>query len=254
DYATGEVEAYYYDKELEKNPTSAGLRQMKEKLSQTLPANHASAYENYFALVKSGVQEPLTTHADHFNSNYAYSIAAYSMGEIFLNQLGYIIGSEVRDRVLLEYYRLWRFKHPNGADFIRVAEKLSGVQLDWYKEYWINTTKTIDYAIDSLWEAGGKTLIRLRMLGKMPMPIDVVFTFKDGSKEMVYIPQYLMFGEKPVEDKAIPRTVVEPWKWTHPTYTFEIAHRLTDCKLIEIDPTQRMADVNRKNNKLELNW
>jgi hypothetical protein len=31
-------------------------------------------------------------------------------------------------------------------------------------------------------------------------------------------------------------------------------HRLTDIKVVEIDPTQRMADVDRKNNKLELNW
>lgn len=71
---------------------------------------------------------------------------------------------------------------------------------------------------------------------------------------MAYIPQYLMFGEKPVEDPAIPRTVFEPWKWTHPLYTFELNHRLTDLKVVEIDPSQRMADVDRKNNKLELNW
>ena len=254
DFATGEVKAYYYAAQLQKNPNNAPLRQMVDRLNQTLPLNHADAYESYFALVKSGLQEPLTTHADHFNTNFAYGISAYSMGEIFVEQLGYIIGREARNKTLLEYYRLWRFKHPNALDFVRVAEKTSGIQLDWYKEYWINTTKTIDYAIDSLWEVEGKTKIRLRMVGKMPMPIDVQFTFKDGSKELAYIPQYLMFGEKAIEDKMITRISFEPWKWTNPTYTFEISHRLTDCKLIEIDPTQRMADVNRKNNRLELNW
>ena len=39
------------------------------------------------------------------------------------------------------------------------------MKLDWYKEYWINTTKTIDYAIDSLWEEGGKTKIRIETIG-----------------------------------------------------------------------------------------
>ncbi len=92
------------------------------------------------------------------------------------------------------------------------------------------------------------------MIGKMPMPIDVQLQFKDGSKELAYIPQYFMFGEKPVEDNTIPRISYEPWKWTHPTYTFTIDHRLLDLKVIEIDPTQRMADTDRKNNKLELNW
>ena len=62
-----------------------------------------------------------------------------------------------------------------------------------------------------------------------------------------------MFGEKPQED-TMPRVVHEPWKWTHPVYTFEVNQKLMNIKSIEIDATQRMADVNRKNNKLELNW
>jgi hypothetical protein len=56
------------------------------------------------------------------------------------------------------------------------------MKLDWYKEYWVSSTKTIDYGIDSLWEAGGKTNIRLSDIGLMPMPVDVMITFKDGTK------------------------------------------------------------------------
>jgi hypothetical protein len=253
-YATALVEGYYYQVQAQKHPENKGLQQMVEKLKQELPSLHANAYEGYFALVKSGLEEPLSTHADHFNTNFAYGIGSYSKGEMFLEQLGYIIGDSVRDHVLHEYYRLWRFKHPNAADFVRVAEKVSGIQLDWYKEYWIYTTKTIDYGIDSLWEESGKTRIRLKMVGKMPMPIDVLLQYQDGTKELIYIPQYLMFGAKPVEDAMTPRTVKEPWKWTSSTYTFDITRRLTDLKTIDIDPTQRMADLNRKNNKLELHW
>jgi hypothetical protein len=253
-YAAARVTSYYYAESSRRHPENAGLKQVVERENQQLPLYHAQAYNSYFNLVKSGLEEPLTTHADHFNTNYAYSIASYSKGEMFLEQLGYIAGAATRDKILLEYYRLWRFKHPNASDFVRVAEKVSGLKLDWYKEYWVSTTKTIDYGIDSLWEMNGKTEIRLKMVGYMPMPVDVVVQYKDGSKEMAYIPQYLMFGEKPVEDPSVPRTVFEPWKWTHPLYTFELNHRLTDVKIVEIDPSQRMADVDRKNNKLELNW
>jgi aminopeptidase N len=253
-YAESLVSDYYYNYQLQKHPDNVGLKDFLEKQKQQLPLHHAGAYSGYFSLVKSGLEEPLTTHADHFNTNFAYSIASYSKGEMFVEQLGYIVGAQVRDKILLEYYRQWRFKHPNANDFMRVAEKTSGLKLDWYKEYWVNTTKTIDYAIDSLWEEDGKTKIRLKNIGKLPMPIDVLIQFKDGSKELAYIPQYFMFGEKPIEDANIPRTNFEAWKWTHPTYTFSISRRLTDVKIIEIDPTQRMADVDRKNNRLELNW
>lgn len=212
------------------------------------------SYASYFSLVRSGKEEPLTTHADHYNLNAAYSPAVYSKGAVFVEQLGYIVGAPVRDKILLEYYRQWKFRHPNAGDFMRVAEKVSDMKLDWYKEYWINSTKTIDYKIDSLWEEGGKTKVRLFRTGLMPMPIDLQLTFKDGSKELHYVPLNLMYGEKQAEDTVTPRKVYEPWKWTHSTYTVETTRKLGEFTQVEIDPSQRMADVDRKNNKLELKW
>jgi hypothetical protein len=215
---------------------------------------HADAYKGYFMLVSSGREEPMSTHADHFESNFAYSIAAYSKGEIFLEQLGYIVGAKTRDQILLDYYNAWRFKHPSVNDFMRVAEKRSGMQLDWYREYWVNTTKTIDYGIDSVFEQAGATNIRLKRAGKMPMPVDVLLTFKDGTKEMHYVPMYLMFGEKRAEDAAVTRKVYDAWKWTHPLYEISTKRKLQEIIRIEIDPSQRMADTNRKDNLLQLNW
>ncbi len=62
-----------------------------------------------------------------------------------------------------------------------------------------------------------------------------------------------MFGNKPSEYNTI-RTVHEEWRWTHPTYVIEFKRKLTDLKEVEIDPSKRMADVERKNNVLQLNW
>jgi len=235
---------------LQKNPNNKNL---KESIDMA-PEDHSAAYTSYYALVKSGLEEPMTTHADHYNTNFAYSIASYSKGEAFMEQLGYIVGADVRDKILLEYYKQWHFKHPNASDFIRVAEQVSELQLDWYKEYWVNTTKTIDYGIDSLWEENGVSKIRLRRIGQMPMPVDLQLTFKDGSTEMHYIPLNLMFGAKPDESATQKRQTHEEWKWTHPFYIVEFKHRLTDLKIAEIDPSKRMADIERKNNVLELNW
>ena len=215
---------------------------------------YANDYSNYYFLVRSGKEEPLNTHSDHYNTNFAYGIESYSKGAMFLEQLGYIVGAQVRDKILLQYYWQWRFKHPNATDFVVVAEKVSGMKLDWYKEFWIYSTKTIDYSIDSLWEEGGVSKIRLKNLGLVPMPIDVQLTFKDSTKEAHYIPMSLMFGSKPVEDSSIKRKDYPEWKWTNSTYVIETTRKLTDLKAVEIDPSQRMADVNRKNNKFEPNW
>lgn len=249
EYATNLVEEYYGQEQQKKKGTVAAT-----PTNAALPLYHAGNYTGYLSLAKSGREEPLTTHADHYNTNYAYSSAAYNKGAVFLEQLGYVIGAAARDRVLLSYYRQWRFKHPNVADFLRIAEKESGLQLDWYKMYFVNTTKTIDYGIDSLWEADGATKIRLSRIGQMPMPVDVKVTFKDGSSEWHYVPLNLLFGSKAAESNQAPRKEYAEWKWTHPTYEIQTSQRLTDIVTVEIDPSLRMADLERKNNKLELKW
>ena len=207
------------------------------------------SYRSYFALVRSGYEEPASTHSDHYNTNYAYSVASYSKGAVFLAQLGYIVSDSVLDKILLSYYNTWRFKHPNPNDFIRIAEKESGMELDWYKEYWINSTKTIDYAIGDINLVAGKVMVNLRRVGKMPMPVDVLVTYKDGTQELHTIPLNLMYGTKP-QDGNIPMVQHEAWRWTHPEYAMEITRSLKDIKSIEIDPSGRLADVNKVNNKL----
>ncbi len=208
-----------------------------------------NAYASYFRLAKSKLEEPLTTHADHFNTNNAYSSASYSKGAVFMAQLGYIVGEKTLDKILLDYYDQWRFKHPNPNDFIRVAEKASGMELDWYKEYWVYTTKTIDYAIGDVNGENANANITLKRIGLMPMPVDVLVTYKDGSKEMHYIPMNLMYGTKPAEDNT-QRFVHNEWKWVDPEYTLAISKNVSEIREIEIDPSKRLADVSRINNKI----
>ena len=60
---------------------------------------------NYFYLAKSSNQEPLTTYADYFSTNQAYGLSSYYKGAVFLIQLGYIVGEQTLDKILMEYYQ-----------------------------------------------------------------------------------------------------------------------------------------------------
>jgi hypothetical protein len=210
-------------------------------------------YAGYFNLARSRFEEPMTTHADHFNTNFGYSAAAYAKGAVFLGQLGYILGEATLDSVLLEYYRLWKFKSPNPDDFLRVAEKVSGIELDWYKEYWVYSTKTIDYRIDSVWQNENGTNIRVYRNGAMPMPVEVTITFKDGSRENHYIPLNLMYGSKPAEGEG-EWISYPPQRWTHRSMVVTSSKELKEVTSIEIDASQRMADIDRRNNRLEIGF
>ena len=213
---------------------------------------HQATYSSYVRLAKSGLEEPLSTPADHFHTNTAYGAASYSKGAVFLAQLGYVIGEENRDKGMLRYWNTWQFRHPNPNDFIRVMEKESEMELDWYKEYWVYSTKTIDYGIKTVEQSSDKsTKITLERIGLMPMPIDLVITYNDGSREMVYLPLEIQRGEKPLEQGMPSRILTQRWPWTHPSAEVIIEKSKTSIKSIEIDPSQRMADINRENNSLE---
>ena len=255
-YGEEMVSHYYESNFATQSPyiSEAAKKQIQVNLdrqSKLLPAVQNSNYSGYIALAKSGFEEPMSTHADHFNTNYAYSSAAYAKGGTFLGVLGYMMGEAKRDQLMLNYYNTWKFKHPNVNDFIRVAEKTSGLQLQWLKEYWVNSTKTIDYGLNDIQVSGNAALISIQRLGKFPMPIEVVVTYKDGSSELHYIPLDLMLAGK--EQEGSMKQINHPeWKWTHPTYTFESKQPLGAIKSIEIDPSQRMPDINRSNNKIEI--
>jgi hypothetical protein len=212
---------------------------------------HLGSYASYFSLIKRGLQEPISQHSDHYNTNAAYGTSAYSMGTVFLHQLKYVIGEDNFYRGMRQYYNTWKFRHPEPIDFVRVMEKVSGLQLKWYSGYFINTTKRVDYGIKNIVEVDGSSFITLERVGEFPMPIDLLVTYKDGRKELLYMPLNEMLGNKPVEDKTVTRTDLEAWPWVNPTYTVKLAHKVSEIASLEIDPSLRMADIERKNNKVD---
>jgi len=219
-----------------------------EEQSNAFPLS--GSYRGYRYLAKSGQEMPQTTHADRYNTNTSYSIAAYSKGAVFLAQLGYIIGQKNLKKTLKEYYRTWSFKHPTPNDFIRVAEKVSNMELDWYLQDWTMTTNTIDYGIKEVNDIGEVFEITLERIGLMPMPIDLYVEYEDGTKETFYIPLQMMRGEKENPFPNLKRTTLKDWAWAYPTYSFEIKND-KKIKTIIIDPSQFLADIELENNGYE---
>ena len=212
---------------------------------------HVDTYRGYVALATSEKEEPMTTHADHYQSNYAYSLDAYVKGAVFLSQLEYVIGTENVAKGLLRYFNTWKFKHPNPNDITRVMEKQSGLELDWYKEDWVNTLNTIDYSVKAVEAEGRKTTkVTIERLGKMAMPLDVLVTYSDGDQELFYAPLESMRGEKPASGK-VKRTVLPDHRWVDAEYSFEIPEKTRKIAKIEIDPADLMADIARENNVWE---
>jgi len=217
-----------------------------EVLSEGKENPLSGAYRGYTYLANSGAEQPQSTHADRYHLNQAYGLAAYSKGAVFLGQLEYLIGKENVSKTLKQYYKEWKFKHPTPNDFKRVAEKVSGAQLDWYLTDWTQTTNTIDYSIENVEAKDQNTVVTLKRNGQMPMPIELRVTFTNGKTQDFYIPLQMMYWQKPNTGE-----LGETWSWANPNYEMTLMLAKDQISKIEIDPSQKMADIKRDNNVFE---
>lgn len=204
---------------------------------------HKRSYESYIKHVTNKTEEPLTTHADHYEINASYGVASYSKGCVFLSQLEYILGKDVFYKGMKSYFNEWKFKHPTPTDFKRVMEKTSGLELDWYFEGWIGTTKQIDYSIASVFTEGENTQIVIEKKGGLHLPIEITLQLEEA-QETYYIPIERMRGAKK-DSTLIHKTA---WPWAFPSYSLIVERKLSEIKRIEIDQQQRTADVDLTNN------
>ena len=206
-----------------------------------------SSYGRYISLANSGQEMPQSTNANRYKYNRAYESTAYSKGFVFLSQLRYIIGLEAFNKTIKNYFDTYKFTHPLPNDLRRIAEQSSGILLNWYLTDWTQTTNKIDYAIYQVEKIKNKSVITLERIGLMPMPLEVLVTLKDGTKEFYYIPIPLMRGEKKQPEYAENWIQLRDWSWASKKYIFEINHSIKSIESIDTNPTGLMADTNYTN-------
>ena len=126
-------------------------------------------------------------------------------------------------------------------------EKNSDLELDWFKEYFVYTTKKVDYAIDSVYSSGNnKTICRLKRVELFPMPVEIRVSFSNGKNTRFYIPLNLMMGSKQFIDTN-PIQQLKEWSWVNPYYEFEINNNFNEIKEITLNPDNQLMDVNPLN-------
>jgi aminopeptidase N len=201
------------------------------------------------SLATSGKEEPMNTHADHYNTNFAYGSAVYNKGESYLYQLKGMMGDELFYKTMKRFYNTYQFKHPTDLDFIRIAEKESSWVLDWYHEYMVNSTKTIDYAVDTVYQqkldANSdqiSNIISLKKLGSFPMPLELLITMDDGKELLFNVPLDLMRVNNESQQRS---NNLDAWRWVETHYELSLPGNISS---LLIDPKSVLGDINRNNN------
>ncbi|MBV8326914.1 M1 family metallopeptidase [Chryseobacterium sp.] len=224
---------------------------MYQLFPEDLPNPFAKTLDAYRSFIKKGIEEPAVWLGDHHDNGTAYTYASYVKGELYLVQLGYIMGEQNLAETLKQYYNQWSMKHPSDRDFLHIAQKVSGMDLKWFHNYWINTTKTIDYAIKDVKYDTTSTTITLINKGQVPMPIDFGVMTTDKKVITYQIPLNMTHTWKTKDIYGDFKTMPY-WPWTQKEYTLTIPYTKSQLSVLGIDFSQRIADVNLEDNFVQV--
>ena len=216
-----------------------------------IPHAAVGTLNGYRNFIKRGIEEPASWLADHHDNGNAYTYSTYVKGELYLVQLGYIMGEQNLQKTLKTFYDTWKLKHPSDRDFLHIAQKVSGMDLKWFHHYWINTTKTINYGIKNVEYGDKETKVILVNKGDVPMPIDFSVMTTAGKVLNYQIPLSMTRTWK-TQDAFGGFKTLDYWPWTQKEYTLTIPVGKAEIKTLVIDASQRLADIDLSDNVINV--
>lgn len=178
-------------------------------------------------------QMPIATRPDAL-SGMMLGLSQYQKTGVGLTLLREtILGPERFDYAFQTYMKRWAFKSPRPADFFRCMEDAAGADLAWFWRGWFYETGALDQKVAEVLQPGKRRggRIRIENLGGLVMPVHLGVAYEDGSKEYLELP-------------------VEVWYQAD-----RITHTLSNHKKVTkvvLDPRRRFPDVDRENNRWEL--
>jgi hypothetical protein len=98
-------------------------------------------------VIGSSRLDPILKNSWEFYSGGSYATNTYAKAALMLLTLENYLGEDVMSDIMRTYFERWKFKHPTSEDFVAVAEEVSGQDLSWFFDQFLNSPDKLDYAI-----------------------------------------------------------------------------------------------------------
>ena len=122
--------------------------------------------------------QPVSMISERYRDFTTYNTMIYDKGQLFYEQLRYVVGDDAMREILRTYYARWRLKHVDENAFRTIAEEVSRQDLKWLFGQWLHGTPLIDYRLDDverhrLADGRWRTTLTVTRLGDGWMPIEI---------------------------------------------------------------------------------
>ncbi len=227
------------------------LNRWDKKFRKAVSVRDEEAYLSYLQSVQNGQDATLNTHSSMFNGALRHGggyRSVYFKTATMLYNLQYVLGDDLFWKAFSHYFNQWSFCHPYFEDFRNSIIQYTHVDLNWFFDQWLTTTKYIDYKVGriSKGDKPGIWNIRFKRKGSMQMPIDFIVETDQGTYQYT-IPN--TWFAKTSAAKVLPRWI--GWQKLQKSYTAQVQVK-GKIKNVVIDTSKRLADINRLNNSKKL--
>ena len=111
------------------------------------PSSYEQNESTILELDLDGFSEPTSLVSEAYRDFTSYNLSIYSRGELFFQQLRYVVGDPTMHRILRTFYDRWKLKHVDENAFREVAEEVSRRDLSTLFGQGLHATELYDYSI-----------------------------------------------------------------------------------------------------------
>ena len=239
--------SWYMTKQEAKRGATKYKNQYLQKYATKLSERDAVAYSGYIMDAINDNDETINQHSDGFNGAVNHGGGyrhVYFKTATMLWNLQYVLGDDLFQKALQNYFKEFKICHPYIEDFRNSVIHYTHVDLNWFFDQWFETNKHIDYEVEGVKHLqGDQYQITFNREGRMQMPLDFTVTGKDGKTYDYYIPNTYFIKDT----KATVLPYWRGWDLLQPEYTcvVTIPGGIHD---VVIDPSHRLADIDYTNN------
>ena len=147
---------------------------------------HQLAELPYVELLKIGFDEAIVKPRAEVDYLNGLTVRTYNKGYLVLRALDGLVGHDVMLQILRQFHTRYNNLIPGVEDFRRVAEEVSGRQLEGFFNSWLYGDDTFDVAVEGLdtsrSDDGHETVVYLSNEGTAVYPVTVRAVTADGEE------------------------------------------------------------------------
>mgnify|MGYP000704693224 CR=1 FL=1 len=148
-------------------------------LNLDLVTSRGEKYFTYLFTARNNTDQKLTDHSAHY-TGLNYGAIVYAKMAVSLQMLRAALGDAIFDESMRSFYKKWEFKHPGLIDLQVEFETVSGQDLSWFFNHYLNTTEKLNVKLKRVKTKTDNHFVTVKNKSSVLLPVTMNSIDNDG--------------------------------------------------------------------------